>query len=467
MFIDYIEGGKYIEKSGGKYTCEYIHNSGEVCGCGCRRPEGCHEHWRSKKRVLCDDCGKPTASAYNFKDLCLNTLKNRQSKIITSVGLTSNFRVEDGIEQGEAWSPILWRIFYDPLLCELDKFSQHGYQMKTQYRLDMGQESTCIINKIITHAAFMDDTTLIGNNLEGMTRLHQITKSFYKANDIKDNPNKSVLININAKEEEMQLDDHNKITAIKKSESARYLGILIDGDGKIKSQKNKILEFSRTAAAIARKKSITELQVTYLFNKVIIPAIEYKLQLCILSKQECIQIMNPFLQLFKVKAKLVRSFPTSAIKNIRLYNLTDLHNLQTQHHVTKLIIRLNSKGLMGDTTNIRLLDLQNKIWSDKCILQHIPTDPIPRGINLIYDILQLAKDAAITFCNHGTNDNTHSFNSESSTIKEILNNYKLFKQGLTFLQKYNIRFIKQLILTDGITLIKWQHLKSKVGAKLV
>ncbi|CAJ0629167.1 16197_t:CDS:2 [Entrophospora sp. SA101] len=307
----------------------------------------------------------------------------------------------------------------------------------------------------------MDDTTLIGNNLEGMTRLHQITKSFYKANDIKDNPNKSVLININAKEEEMQLDDHNKITAIKKSESARYLGILIDGDGKIKSQKNKILEFSRTAAAIARKKSITELQVTYLFNKVIIPAIEYKLQLCILSKQECIQIMNPFLQLFKVKAKLVRSFPTSAIKNIRLYNLTDLHNLQTQHHVTKLIIRLNSKGLMGDTTNIRLLDLQNKIWSDKCILQHIPTDPIPRGINLIYDILQLAKDAAITFCNHGTNDNTHSFNSESSTIKEICNNYKLFKQGLTFLQKYNIRFIKQLILTDGITLIKWQHLKSK------
>ncbi|CAJ0637753.1 4233_t:CDS:2, partial [Entrophospora sp. SA101] len=128
---------------------------------------------------------------------------------------------------------------------------------------------------------------------------------------------------------------------------------------------------------------------------------------------------------------------------------------------------LNSKGLMGDTTNIRLLDLQNKMWSDKCILQHIPTDPIPRGINLIYDILQLAKDAAITFCNHGTNDNTYSFNSESSTIKEILNNYKLFKQGLTFLQKYNIRFIEQLILTNGITLIKWQHLKSKVGAKLV
>ncbi|CAG8547323.1 16441_t:CDS:2 [Cetraspora pellucida] len=43
MFSEYIEGGKYIEKLG-----------------------GCHEHWRSKKCVLCDDCGKPTASACGY-----------------------------------------------------------------------------------------------------------------------------------------------------------------------------------------------------------------------------------------------------------------------------------------------------------------------------------------------------------------------------------------------------------------
>ncbi|RHZ50880.1 hypothetical protein Glove_490g24 [Diversispora epigaea] len=46
----------------GEYTCEYIHNSGEVCGQGCRKPEGCHEHWRAKKRVFCPGCGKPNAS---------------------------------------------------------------------------------------------------------------------------------------------------------------------------------------------------------------------------------------------------------------------------------------------------------------------------------------------------------------------------------------------------------------------
>ncbi|RHZ86746.1 hypothetical protein Glove_46g5 [Diversispora epigaea] len=42
----------------GEYTCEYIHNSGEVCGRGCRKPEGCHEHWRAKKRIACKVCGK-------------------------------------------------------------------------------------------------------------------------------------------------------------------------------------------------------------------------------------------------------------------------------------------------------------------------------------------------------------------------------------------------------------------------
>ncbi|RHZ84648.1 hypothetical protein Glove_78g136 [Diversispora epigaea] len=54
---------KHTSSAPGKYTCNYIHNSGEVCNRGCRRPEGCHKHWRSKKCVPCKVCGKPTSSA--------------------------------------------------------------------------------------------------------------------------------------------------------------------------------------------------------------------------------------------------------------------------------------------------------------------------------------------------------------------------------------------------------------------
>ncbi|RHZ46161.1 hypothetical protein Glove_632g12 [Diversispora epigaea] len=46
----------------GKYTCPFYHNSGEVCGRTCMRPEGCSYHWKAKRRVPCTDCSKPTGS---------------------------------------------------------------------------------------------------------------------------------------------------------------------------------------------------------------------------------------------------------------------------------------------------------------------------------------------------------------------------------------------------------------------
>lgn len=47
----------------GKYTCEYTHNSGEICGKKfCIRPEGCRLHYNRKERKPCEECGKLTSS---------------------------------------------------------------------------------------------------------------------------------------------------------------------------------------------------------------------------------------------------------------------------------------------------------------------------------------------------------------------------------------------------------------------
>ena len=48
----------------GKYICDHPYNSGKICNRSCRRPEGCWEHWRCKKRVSCEVCGKYTASEF-------------------------------------------------------------------------------------------------------------------------------------------------------------------------------------------------------------------------------------------------------------------------------------------------------------------------------------------------------------------------------------------------------------------
>ena len=46
----------------GEYTCDYLLRTGVICGRTCCRPEGCHEHWKARKRFPCKVCSKPTSS---------------------------------------------------------------------------------------------------------------------------------------------------------------------------------------------------------------------------------------------------------------------------------------------------------------------------------------------------------------------------------------------------------------------
>ncbi len=43
-----------------KFICYHLHNTGEICGKGSTRPEGCRSHFKAKKRWPCSVCNKPT-----------------------------------------------------------------------------------------------------------------------------------------------------------------------------------------------------------------------------------------------------------------------------------------------------------------------------------------------------------------------------------------------------------------------
>ncbi|PKY56491.1 hypothetical protein RhiirA4_286407, partial [Rhizophagus irregularis] len=51
-----------------------------------------------------------------FISLVLDISLNRYNRILVNNETTDEYHVEDGLDQGEVWSPILWRIFYDALL---------------------------------------------------------------------------------------------------------------------------------------------------------------------------------------------------------------------------------------------------------------------------------------------------------------------------------------------------------------
>ena len=55
---------------------------------------------------------------------------NRTSCIITAHGFTDPYIVQNGLDQGETHSPILWRIFYDPLLCAVKQIPNSSYSMQ-------------------------------------------------------------------------------------------------------------------------------------------------------------------------------------------------------------------------------------------------------------------------------------------------------------------------------------------------
>src|SRR5205085_6002769 len=67
------------------------------------------------------------------KKFLLNLFNSRRIKVITSFGLTQEFTAEDGLDQGEVVSPLLWRIFYDLLLYEMQNKRKLEYEMSLDW----------------------------------------------------------------------------------------------------------------------------------------------------------------------------------------------------------------------------------------------------------------------------------------------------------------------------------------------
>ena len=52
----------------------------------------------------------------NFANLIKNILTNRTNQVNTAYGPTDKYIISSGLDQGDALLPLLWRIFYNPLL---------------------------------------------------------------------------------------------------------------------------------------------------------------------------------------------------------------------------------------------------------------------------------------------------------------------------------------------------------------
>ena len=125
--------------------------------------------------------------------------KNRKSFGLTAHGSTDLFKVEDGIDQGETYAPLLWRIFYDPLLIAVQQTCHDvAFQFEATNNIHPAVADIIRSGPVINHAAFVDDTTWISKSQEGLEKITNLATSFFLMNDISINANKTEVISVNS-----------------------------------------------------------------------------------------------------------------------------------------------------------------------------------------------------------------------------------------------------------------------------
>ncbi|GBC38877.2 RNA-directed DNA polymerase from mobile element jockey-like [Rhizophagus irregularis DAOM 181602=DAOM 197198] len=309
----------------------------------------------------------------NAIQFLLSLFMSRSNRVITAHGPTPPYRVKIGIDQGEVISPLLWVIYLDPLLTTLRNEKKDSYCLVSPLAPYTAPSISCSLDVLeINNLVFMDDSTLISSSKEGMEHILSITEEFYCLNNTSANYNKYVLatnavaasrdlspIAFNLSTSSLNSTPNIIVTPIPMSSSFQFLGVwfnINDSRNFIRQQlKRECNSFSATLCPA----KLTVQQVVYLYNTVLIPKLNYRMQVMHLSEAECSTITSSVRALVKHKAKLSRSVPNVVLYLTHALGLINLFSFQQQSHFTNLFLLANSSSVfMKSLFNYRLRFIQ-------------------------------------------------------------------------------------------------------------
>ncbi|PKC52946.1 hypothetical protein RhiirA1_480332 [Rhizophagus irregularis] len=105
-----------------------------------------------------------------------------------------------------------------------------------------------------------------------------------------------------------------------------------------------------------------------------------KLALCMKYKRltdkqsESTSVTAPFRKIFKHKLHLASSIPNAILNNNFIYVFRNLYELQLQSKISNYNLQINSRGLLGIITDIRICKLQHLLWLPSFPLLNFPFD---------------------------------------------------------------------------------------------
>ncbi|PKK57985.1 hypothetical protein RhiirC2_797044 [Rhizophagus irregularis] len=184
----------------------------------------------------------------------------------------------------------------------------------------------------INNLVFMDDSTLISSSKEGIEHMLMITEKFYHFNNTSANHNKYVLAtNAVSTTQDLSPVDFNLPTLLLNNTSVITVTLFL---------------CSRLSVswmfAILHLAKLTVQQVVYLYNTVLIPKLEYRMQVIHLFEAECSTVTSSVRILIKYKAKLSHSISNAVLYLSQTLGLINLFSHQQQSHFTNLFLLANS-----------------------------------------------------------------------------------------------------------------------------
>ncbi|GES91180.1 hypothetical protein GLOIN_2v1771092 [Rhizophagus clarus] len=357
-------------------------------------------------------------------------------KIIVNGEFTKEYKVEDGVDQDETWSPLLWRIFYDALLTRLEKIKEEtGYTMETIKHIDINKNILKKLEITYNALAFIDDTTLIGGNKQKLLKMTEICHKFFEINNIKANIKKYELIRINSSEESKNNDliiNNEKIEKVNNPEGNRFLGIYFRHDNRRKVYKDKIRSMINDACRLIYWKKLKEKQIIAIWNIVIIPRIEYQMQAIVLTEDECNELMRKINVLIKHSSDLPSTTPNFLLYDKNIYGLKHIYNLQIKNLTKNIIYIMNDKGRLKEIMELKMIQEQNKIWTRQCI-GNLNSISFRRQNSWLINAIDLLKKEKISICKHEYNDRFihHCIEGGMIEIIEFLTENEIEKSSLS------------------------------------
>ena len=317
----------------------------------------------------------------------------------------------------------------------------------------------------------MDDSTLISSSQEGIEQQLTLAEEFYALNNTKINHLKSVLItnkaevasidsngNPNMKPITFVLPNNTfELTPLSPLKSFRFLGAFFNlNHSPIFVQKMIQAEYSNFASKLKRKR-LTDKQLIYLHNAVLMPKIEYWMLTQTFTQDTCARAQKPFTSVLKNKLKLALSVPNFFIFCKEAYNVFNLYELMCSMHISNFYYNINGSSTLTNIYQIRLRNLQRELWIpfSPLAIKDFASWPSKNGQlrnDIIFSILKIANSLSISFSSP-TLDSSFNINNGNLPLVDLMST--VYQKSLPLIRPRNIMFLSQLVTCDGRALLKW------------